>query len=111
MGGIVSAITGKTPKPPAPRPVPQTQQQITQQKQQQATQVRSVENARQSLAFQREQTAAATKKAEAEKRESGEAYAAKSKSLRRGGKRALLSDRRLNPEMGIDDDEYKKTLG
>tara|TARA_R110000744_G_scaffold114121_2_gene213479 strand:- start:6780 stop:7094 length:315 start_codon:yes stop_codon:yes gene_type:complete len=104
MGGIVKAITGKTPKPPK---VTQT----TAQKEAQATQVRSVENAEESLAFQREQTAAATKKAEAEKRESGEAYAAKSKALRRGGKRTLLSDKRLNPEMGIDDDEYKKTLG
>ena len=104
MGGIVKAITGKTPKPPK---VTQT----TAQREAQATQVRSVENAEESLAFQREQTAAATKKAEAEKRESGEAYAAKSKSLRRGGKRALLSDKRLNPEMGIDDDEYRKTLG
>ena len=53
----------------------------------------------------------ADKKAEAEKREAGEAYAAKSKALRRGGKRTLLSDRRLNPEMGLDEDEYKKTLG
>jgi len=104
MGGIVKAITGKTPKPPK---VTQT----TEQREAQATQVRSVENAEESLAFQREQTAAATKKAEAEKRESGEAYAAKSKSLRRGGKRTLLSDKRLNPEMGIDDDEYRKTLG
>ena len=64
-----------------------------------------------SLRLQREQTAAATKKAEEEKRTAAEDMSAKKRLLARGGKGSLLSDKRLTPETGLDDDEYKTTLG
>tara|TARA_R110000824_G_scaffold32730_2_gene105485 strand:- start:53 stop:301 length:249 start_codon:yes stop_codon:yes gene_type:complete len=67
--------------------------------------------AEESLRMQREQTAKATKQAQDEKREMAEGMAAKKKALARGGSRMLLAEGRLTPETGIDDDEYKKTLG
>lgn len=66
--------------------------------------------AEKSLQLQREQTAAATKKLEEERREKSEIMSAKRKAFRGGGSRMLLADR-LTPEAGLDDDEYKKTLG
>jgi|TARA_R110000822_G_scaffold79656_5_gene190331 hypothetical protein len=67
--------------------------------------------AEESLRMQREQTAKATKQAQDEKREIATGMAAKKKALARGGSRMLLAEGRLTPETGIDDDEYKKTLG
>jgi len=67
--------------------------------------------ATESLRLQREQTAELKKQAEEDKRTAGEDYAAKRKSLARGGKRSLLADNRLNPETGIDDDDSMPTLG
>ncbi len=67
--------------------------------------------AEESLRMQREQTEAATKRAQDEKREMAEGMSAKKRALARGGSRMLLSDTRLTPETGLDDDEYKKTLG
>ena len=66
--------------------------------------------AEESLRMSREQTAKATKQAEEERREKGEYTASKKKALRGGGSRMLMADR-LTPETGIDDEEYKKTLG
>lgn len=66
--------------------------------------------AEESLRMSREQTAKATKAAEEERREKGETMSAKKRALTRGGNRMLMADR-LTPETGIDDEEYKKTLG
>ena len=66
--------------------------------------------AEESLRMSREQTAKATKKAEEEERNRSEMMSAKKKALRGGGSRMLMADR-LTPETGIDDEEYKKTLG
>jgi hypothetical protein len=41
---------------------------------------------------------------DAERRKMGEAEAARLKSLRRSGYRSLLSDARLNPELGLGGD-------
>lgn len=61
------------------------------------------------LAAQREETARMRKQAEEEKRDLQEQMAAKRRATGRGGKRMLLSDTRLNPEMGLD--EEQNTLG
>ncbi len=60
------------------------------------------------LAAQREETARARKAAEGEKRDLQEEMAAKQRARRGGGKRMLLSDTRLTPELGIDEEN---TLG
>jgi membrane protein involved in colicin uptake len=44
---------------------------------------------------------AASDTMDAERRKMGEAEAARLKSLRRSGSRSLLSDSRLNPELGL----------
>lgn len=67
--------------------------------------------AKESLRLQREQTAKATKQAQEDKRDMAEGMSAKKRALARGGSRMLLAEGRLTPETGIDDDEYKKTLG
>ena len=61
------------------------------------------------LAAQREETARMRKQAEEEKRDLAEQMASKRRATARGGKRMLLSDTRLNPEMGLD--EEQNTLG
>jgi|DEB0MinimDraft_3_1074331.scaffolds.fasta_scaffold54554_2 hypothetical protein len=55
------------------------------------------------IQMQREETAAAKKQAEAEKRDLQEQMAAKRTAQRRGGQRALLSAARLTPETGLDE--------
>jgi len=60
------------------------------------------------LAAQREETARAREAAQAEKRDLQEQMAAKQRARRGGGKRMLLSDTRLTPELGIDEES---TLG
>ena len=49
------------------------------------------------------------KQAEEEKRDLQEQMASKRRASQRGGKRMLLSDTRLNPEVGLD--EEQNTLG
>ena len=61
------------------------------------------------LAAQREETARARKAAEEEKRDLQERQASQARARRRGGKRMLLSESRLSPETGID--EEGQTLG
>ena len=59
------------------------------------------------LAAQRAETARMRKEAEEEKRDMQEQMAAKRRATSRGGKRMLLSDTRLNPEMGLEDEQTK----
>ena len=61
------------------------------------------------LAQQRAETERMRKQAEEEKRDLQEQMAAKRRATGRGGKRMLLSDTRLNPEVGLD--EEQNTLG
>jgi hypothetical protein len=59
------------------------------------------------LAAQRAETARMRKEAEEEKRDMQEQMAAKRRATSRGGKRMLLSDTRLNPEIGLEDEQTK----
>ena len=61
------------------------------------------------LAAQRAETERMRKQSEEEKRDLQEQMAAKRRATSRGGKRMLLSDTRLNPEVGLD--EEQNTLG
>ena len=61
------------------------------------------------LAAQRAETERMRKQSEEEKRDLQEQMAAKRRATSRGGKRMLLSDTRLNPEVGLD--EEQTTLG
>ena len=61
------------------------------------------------LAQQRAETERMRKQSEEEKRDLQEQMAAKRRATGRGGKRMLLSDTRLNPEVGLD--EEQNTLG
>ena len=61
------------------------------------------------LAAQRAETERMRKQSEEEKRDLQEQMAAKRRATSRGGKRMLLSDTRLNPEIGLD--EEQNTLG
>jgi len=61
------------------------------------------------LAAQRAETERMRKQSEEEKRDLQEQMAAKRRATGRGGKRMLLSDTRLNPEVGLD--EEQNTLG
>jgi len=63
--------------------------------------------AEESLRLQREQTALAEKKALEERRSYEEQSASRRKAAQRGGKRMLLSESRLTPEIGIEEE----TLG
>ena len=63
--------------------------------------------AEESLRLQREQTALAEKKALEERRSYEEQSASRRRAAQRGGKRMLLSESRLTPEMGIEEE----TLG
>jgi hypothetical protein len=47
------------------------------------------------------------KQSEEEKRDLQEQMAAKRRATSRGGKRMLLSDTRLNPEVGLDEEQNK----
>jgi len=66
--------------------------------------------AEESLRMQREATAKARETAEQEKRDLAEQMSAQKRARMRGGKRMLLSESRLTPETGLDEEE-KKTLG
>jgi len=59
------------------------------------------------LAAQRAETERMRKQSEEEKRDLQEQMAAKRRATSRGGKRMLLSDTRLNPELGIEDEQTK----
>jgi len=61
------------------------------------------------LAAQRAETERMRKQAEEEKRDLQEQMAAKRRASSRGGNRMLLSDTRLNPETGLE--EEQNTLG
>jgi hypothetical protein len=61
------------------------------------------------LAAQRAETERMRKQSEEEKRDLQEQMAAKRRATQRGGKRMLLSDTRLNPELGLEDEQ--NTLG
>lgn len=61
------------------------------------------------LAAQREETARMRQQAQEEKRDMQEQMVAKRRATSRGGKRMLLSDTRLNPESGLEDEQT--TLG
>ena len=61
------------------------------------------------LAQQRAETERMRMQAQEEKRDLQEEMAAKRRAKTRGGSRMLLSDTRLNPEMGVD--EEQNTLG
>ena len=61
------------------------------------------------LAQQRAETERMRQQAQDEKRDLQEQMAAKRRATSRGGKRMLLSDTRLNPEVGLD--EEQNTLG
>ena len=61
------------------------------------------------LAQQRAETERMRKQSEEEKRDLQEQMAGKRRASQRGGKRMLLSDTRLNPEVGLD--EEQNTLG
>lgn len=63
--------------------------------------------AEESLRMQREETARARTAAEEEKRNLAEQMSAQKRARLRGGKRMLLSESRLSPEMGIDEEEQK----
>ena len=67
--------------------------------------------AMESIRLQREQLKEARDKAEAEKRQYGEEMASSMRARRRGGNRTLLASNRFSPELGIDDESTKKTLG
>lgn len=54
---------------------------------------------------QRQETERMRLQAESEKRDLQEQMAAKRKAAARGGARSLLSDTRLTPETGIDDEK------
>ena len=66
--------------------------------------------AEESLRMQREATAKARETAEQEKRDLAEQMSSQKRARMRGGKRMLLSESRLTPETGLDEEE-KKTLG
>ena len=59
---------------------------------------------------QKQETERMRMQSEKEKRDLNEKMAAKRRASARGGSRMLLSDTRLSPETGIDEDE-KKLLG
>lgn len=59
------------------------------------------------LAQQRAETERMRKQSEEEKRDLQEQMAGKRRASQRGGKRMLLSDTRLNPEVGLDEEENK----
>jgi len=59
------------------------------------------------LAAQRAETERMRKQSEEEKRDLQEQMAAKRRATSRGGKRMLLSDTRLNPEIGLDEEQNK----
>ena len=59
------------------------------------------------LAAQRAETERMRKQSEEEKRDLQEQMAAKRRAAGRGGKRMLLSDTRLNPEVGLDEEQNK----
>ena len=63
--------------------------------------------AEESLRLQREETARAKSAAEEEKRGLEEQLASKKRARLRGGKRMLLSESRLIPEMGIEEEDQK----
>ena len=60
------------------------------------------------LAAQRAETERMRKQSQEEKRDLQEQMAAKRRASSRGGKRMLLSDTRLNPELGLEDEEQNK---
>jgi hypothetical protein len=60
------------------------------------------------LAAQREETKRAREAATAEKRDLQEQMASKQRARRGGGKRMLLSESRLTPEIGLEEEQ---TLG
>jgi len=60
------------------------------------------------LAAQREETKRAREAAQAEKRDLQEQMASKQRARRGGGKRMLLSESRLTPETGLEEEQ---TLG
>lgn len=66
--------------------------------------------AEESLRMQREATEKARVSAEEEKRGLAEQMSAQKRARLRGGKRMLLSESRLTPETGLEEEE-KKTLG
>jgi len=59
------------------------------------------------LAAQRAETERMRQQAQDEKRDLQEQMAAKRRATGRGGKRMLLSDTRLNPEVGLDEEQNK----
>jgi microcystin degradation protein MlrC len=61
------------------------------------------------LAQQRAETERMRMQAQDEKRDLQEQMASKRRAKTRGGKRMLLSDTRLNPELGVEEDQT--TLG
>ena len=67
--------------------------------------------AEESLRLQRAETERARKAAEEEKRNLAESMSATQRARRRGGKRMLLSESRLSPEMGLDEEQQQTTLG
>lgn len=59
------------------------------------------------LAAQRAETERMRQQAQEEKRDLQEQMAAKRRAKTRGGKRMLLSDTRLSPELGVEDEQNK----
>ena len=66
--------------------------------------------AEESLRLQREETKRAREAAEAEKRDYAEQMTASKRARLKGGKRMLLSESRLTPETGLEDEDTQ-TLG
>ena len=60
---------------------------------------------------QRKETEALRKEAEADRRTLSEEKMAKKRAMARGGSRMLLSDTRLTPELGVDDETTLGTTG
>ena len=66
--------------------------------------------AEESLRLQREETKRAREAAETEKRDYAEKMTASKRARLKGGKRMLLSESRLTPEAGLEDENIQ-TLG
>ena len=67
--------------------------------------------AEESLRLQREQAKQAKEQAEEERRTYAEQMSSNRTARRAGGKRTLLAEGRFSPELGIDEEENKDTLG
>jgi hypothetical protein len=67
--------------------------------------------AEESLRLQREQAKEAKAQAEEERRKYAEDMSSKRRARRAGGKRTLLAEGRFSPELGVEEEENKNTLG